>query len=220
MQFLSTDIKPIKFDQIKETYIFYLKENFILMSQIKRRGDNNFAAFDPNKSEKLFKGRALHIQLMSLIGITAEHLVKLIISKRGYTLNKISYVKDDANSSMPTIIYSSMLIGFKESVKLLTQSNTNNYFIKLKPYQLNPFPKAYDRDVYFNRKKINPGECLNLLVEVRNSYLHDPTPKNEQNGVIWYLYDFILWLAKKEFSGEFKNQKYIGNDEIKKIYSA
>jgi len=208
----------LEYEKIKDTYIAYLKQNFLLTKSLINKEGKNFVAYNSDLLDKFFKGRALHLQSMSLIGVTAEHLVKLILAKRGFVLNKVSHVELDKNNHNTKVVYSHMLIGFRQSIELLTNSNDKNYFNSLKSYVMNPYPDIYDKYSYFGRKIIDPKKCLLLLANVRNSYLHYANAQGEQNGIIWYLYNFLAWIAKKEFP-EFKNLNYIGSKDVKDLFT-
>lgn len=210
--------QALKYQDIKDTYIAFIKENIYLIKQLIDKGNKTSAPYDPNNTGRFFRGKALHLQTMSLIGMSAEHLIKLILAKRGYTLNKVSYTKFNPETKEIDVLYQPSLIGFRESVSLFNQFTPNKYFDSVKPYTMNPYPDVYDAYSYFGRKVINPQKCLNLLVDIRNSYLHYASAQGEQNGIIWYLYNFVVWLAKKEFGKEFSGYKYIGSEEAENLF--
>lgn len=50
---------------------------------------------------------------------------------------------------------------------------------------------------------------------MRNNYIHLADAHGETQGIVWYMFNFCLWIAKKEYPTEFSELNYIGNDEIK-----
>jgi len=210
--------KPLNFEDIEETYIAFIKQNFILIKKLINESQKDSTPYDPVNKTIFLKGRSKHLQTMSLIGLTSENLTKLIVSKRGYVLNKIFFIKSFTKEKLEKIVYESRLIEFRKAVELFNKSNPPNYYSLIKSYVMNPYPDIYDKYSYFNRKIIEPNKCLDLLIEVRNSYLHFANPHSEQNGIIWYLFNFLIWLTKKEFPEEFKKFNFIGSKESKKLF--
>ena len=53
---------------------------------------------------------------------------------------------------------------------------------------------------------------------MRNSYLHLAEAKEELQGIVWYLFNFLIWLSKKEYPDFFEDETYIGSDESKRLF--
>ncbi|HAL64293.1 MAG TPA: hypothetical protein DCP10_01850, partial [Bacteroidales bacterium] len=116
------------------------------------------------------------------------------------------------------IKYIDKTISFEKAIKLFKKSNSNNYFNGLKVYDFNLHDIDYEYS-YLGYKKIDPKNCLNLIQKIRNNYIHKASSHDEMNGIIWYVFNYILWLAKKEFSNQFKSEKFIGNKEIIELFT-
>ncbi len=76
------------------TSIQFIKENINLARRLIGSPQKNVIPFDPDNTLPFYKGRAKHLQTMTILGITMEHLLKLIVSKRGYSILEIDYIKN------------------------------------------------------------------------------------------------------------------------------
>ena len=152
---------------------------------------------------------------MTILGITMEHLLKLIVSKRGYSILEIDYIKNvDKNTKAK---YVDKTISFEKSASLFKKSNPEKYYKKTKVYEFNTNAIGYQYS-YLGYKRIDPGTCVTLIQKIRNNYLHKVDSHGEWNGIIWYVYNFIVWLAKKEFKDSFLRFRLTGNTEIKNLF--
>lgn len=203
--------------QIKQvdTYIYLVKENIELYKKILKLSNKKLEPFDPNNTPPFYISRARHLQSMATLGITTEHLLKLIVLKRGYSINEVDYVK--RNNGTSEIKYSDKTIMFDKAANLFINSNPDNYFDGLKVYKFNVHDINYEYS-YLGHKEIDPKTCIKLLQKIRNNYIHKADSHGEWNGIIWYVYDFIIWLSKNEFPHLFSKYKYIGNDEIQSLF--
>lgn len=199
----------------QDTYIHLVMENISLVKKLLEDSKNEIIAFDPNNTSPFYKSRARHLQTMGLLGITSEHLLKLIILSRGFSIFEVDYVKQ--NKEEPEIKYSDKTISFDKAASLFKNSNPSDYFKDMKVYDFNTHDIDYEYS-YLGYKKIDPKTCISLLQKIRNNYLHKADSHGEWNGIIWYVYNFIIWLASKEFSNQFSKYKYIGSDEIKALF--
>lgn len=195
-----------------DTYVYLVKENLLLIRDLIDKKNNKVQPFDPNNTEPYYQARAKHLQSMALIGLTCEHLLKLIIQNRGYSINLVNNIKRTKNNKVK-INYSDSLISFEALVSLFKKSNPENYYDNIKPYPLND-PKINYEYSYLGYKRIDPDTCVNLIQKIRNNYVHKADSNNETNGVIWYVFNFLVWLSKKEFNTYFDDIDYIGNKEI------
>jgi len=209
-------MKQYKITQ-RDTYIYLIKENIDLVKSLVDYAKKHPLAFDPNNIEPLYRSRAKHLQTMAISGLTCEHLIKLIVLKRGYSINEVDYIKNP--DTKPKIQYADKTISFGKAIKLFNDSNPdpNNYFNDVGVYEFNNGDIDYEYS-YLGYKKIDPKTCISLIQRIRNNYIHQVNSYSEWNGIIWYVYDFIIWLAKKEFSSHFSQYEYIGNDEIKSLF--
>jgi hypothetical protein len=213
------DNNVIKYDEVKETYLSFIKETLILVKNLIE--NTKSVPYHPN-DRNFFRARAKHIQAMSFMGLVGEHLIKIILLKRGYVINEIKSARqlsqDDKNK---LVVDKFRLISFSRAVEIFKRDLGNDYYaeIKDKKYIINPYPDIYDKYSYFGEKIINSEKCIDLIVKIRNSYLHFASAQGEQNGIIWYVYNFLIWLAKKEFNEEFSDLEYIGNKDAKSLWS-
>jgi len=200
---------------LQTTYIQLIKESLILARRLIGNSQKNIIPFDPSNTRPFYKSRAKHLQTMALLGITAEHLLKLIVLKRGFSIFEIDYVRNVNKNS--EIKYTDKTISYEKSATLFKSSNPKDYFKNTKVYEFNTHDIDYQYS-YLGYKKIDPKTCITLIQKIRNNYLHKVDSHGEWNGIIWYVYDFIVWLAKKEFSGDFSRFRLIGSDDIKELF--
>lgn len=197
------------------TSIQLIKENINLARRLIGSSRKNVISFDPNNTLPFYKGRAKHLQTMIILGITMEHLLKLIVSKRGYSILEIDYIKNvDKNTE---IKYADKTISFEKSASLFKKSNPEDYYKKTTVYEFNTHDIDYQYS-YLGYKRIDPETCVTLIQKIRNNYLHKVDSHGEWNGIIWYVYNFIVWLAKKEFKDSFSKFRLIGNAEIRNLF--
>jgi hypothetical protein len=107
---------------------------------------------------------------------------------------------------------------FDECISLFYKSNSGNYFDSLGSYILNPHPDIYNEDEYLGERELTPQNSLKVIQRMRNSYLHRAEARDETNGVIWYLVNFLIGLCKKEYSDFFKEEEYVGNHDVKNLF--
>lgn len=197
------------------TNLQLIKENLLLVKRLINHSRKNTTPFDPNNTTTFYKGRAKHLQTMALLGITMEYLLKLIVSKRGYSILEIDSVKN-INKNIE-IKYTEKTISYEKSVSLFKKSNPENYFENAKVYEFNTDDTGYQYS-YFGYKRIDPETCVTLIQKIRNNYLHKVDSLEEWNGIIWYVYNFIVWLAQKEFRDSFSRYRLIGSVDIKNLF--
>lgn len=227
-----------------DTYLFYIKENLILIKHIYDEESKVFESYDPDKKEKFYSSRSKHIQIMSLMGLTTEHLIKIILLKRGFVLNtseidakfkeefmhklnnksgkqlsqgEIDLIYENSQEGV-NISFKKTLKSFDKCLSLFNKSNSEDYYKNLGTYVLNPNPEIYNGADYLGFKEIKPNETLKVIQMMRNSYLHSAEAKKEQQGVIWYLFNFLVWLSKKEYPDFFGDLVYIGSDNNKRLF--
>ena len=222
-----------------KTYLHFIKENLTIIPQLY---EDKISHLNLSLAERslLYKARARHLQIMSLIGITAEHLIKLILLKRGFVLNAVKPLRfnkeymeklENYNSNKPSqekldllygeadksasIEFSERLISFEECCQIFKKSNDENYFNGIKELRLNENFEEYS---YLGYTKMTGDNCLKIIQQMRNSYLHKAESQSEMQGIIWYMYNFLVWTSKKEFFDFFKDEQFIGTDENKALF--
>jgi len=224
---------------VVKTSLYFIKANFELIKNLREQSDLHEdwgLLFD----EQLFIARAKHLQLMGLLGVTGEHLIKFVLLKRGFILNKITsqntsgkfstdFLEDlhRFNETTPSqdemdelylkaerdinVRFSKKLISFGRAIDLFNNSNPDGYYGDVGELVLNDNIPSY---CYLGRySELSADNCLDVIREMRNSYIHRPEGLSELNGVFWYLYNFVLWIAKKEFPEEFDSIDYIGHED-------
>ena len=105
-----------------DTYVYLVKENLLLIRDLIDKKNNKIQPFDPNNTEPYYQARAKHLQSMAFIGLTCEHLLKLIIQNRGYSINLVNNIKRIKNNKVK-INYSDSLISFEALVSLFKNIN-------------------------------------------------------------------------------------------------
>lgn len=234
-------------DNVRKSYLYLIKENLNLIRKLLKEREKYQEPFNPQREFMLYRARSKHFQIMNLVGQTAEHLVKIILLKRGFVLNqkvtKMKFSEDfmkkiyDFNKGHKTpekmndlyseaekdinFSFSNKLIKFDKCIQLFNQDNNKtypDYFEDVGKYNLNPDPQIYNGYEYFGYKEIIPKQCLSIIQKSRNSYTHLLEAHYEQNGIVWYFINFLIWLAKEEFPNFFKDEEYIGNDRIKCLF--
>ena len=219
-----------------ETYLHFIKENLNLIKKLTK---------DSKNTEEPYRRRAFHLQKMTLIGITAEHLIKIILLKRGFMLNVAIFGdkfdegfmsklrrtnnKDISQEGLNSLYEESTknieldfkpdLKKFDECIALFYKSNPKNYFDSLR-CTLNLPPDTYFYEYVGKErvKELNPQNCLKVIQKMRNSYLHQAEAREETNGVIWYLVNFLIWICRREYPDFFVEEEYIGNQNIKTLF--
>jgi len=246
--------------QIKEDYLYYIKENFALIRRLFKENKNcpPYNEDKTSKEHKLFyQCRAKHFQYMAIMGMNAEHILKIILLKKGYIINKGfsgkkftgSFLKkiktfeetnfenvsqeqkvlDSLYDEAQKFITKLETISFGECIKLFKNSvkEDKDYFNSTKKLPLN-IPKkkiwvdgmyleSYHGPIYdyFGFKEIDVNNALDVIRHMRNNYIHIAGAKGEQEGIIHYLYNFLLYLCVKEFKSFFIDEKYLSETKAK-----
>lgn len=254
------DIKLIIYQkQTKSTYLYFIKENFALIKKILEEKKNcpPYNSDEESEGYKIFyQCRAKHIQAMTLIGINAEHILKIILLKNGFIINEgvfeekysesfskkldtynknennklqkdSDYLYEEASRDIKRE-YKINTISFDKCIKLFKKiiKENKDYYDSIGKYLLNPpIKKIYvdgmlletypgPKQDYFGYEEIDPNNALDIIRLMRNSYVHLVDAHFEQRGVIYYLYDFLLYLCVKEFKNYFKDEKYLYEEKV------
>jgi len=246
--------------QIKEDYLYYIKENFVLIKKLFEE-EKICPPYDEDETSKkhklFFQCRARHFQIMTLIGINAEHILKVILLKNGYVIYKHplrkkftkSFLKkiktleetnfedvsqeqkalDSIHNEAKQLITDWETISFYQCIKLFKNNikKDKDYFDSIKKYPLNipkkkilvdgKFLETYPGPIYeyFGFKEIDAKKTLDVIREMRNNYIHIAGAHDEQQGIIYYLYNFLLYLCVKEFKSFFMDEKYLSEAKAK-----
>jgi len=245
--------------QTKEDYLYYIKENFSLMRKLFEEGKNcpPYNDDETSREHKLFcRCRAKHFQMMTILGMNSEHILKIILLKNGYIINKNSseelfresFLKkieilektsfddifqeqeafNNLYNDVEQLINDRRTISFYECIELFKKYSKNDkeYFTSIKKYSLNtPKEKIFVDGMslesdpgptyeYLGFKEIDPNNVLDIIREMRNNYIHIANAHSEQQGIIHYLYNFLLYLCVKEFKSFFRDEKYLSETKV------
>lgn len=175
----------------------------------------------------LFVARAKFIEQAILLGVSAEYLLKGVLLKNGYALNiEVARVKkklnaellqrirnfnekDPFNWSQHEEIYkeaekklpkvSGKTIKFEECKNLFMSDiviNPQAYFSGLANLQYMP---SNPETVEFYDSIIDSSNVLSKIQYLRNNYVHIPNTMYEETGLIPFLYNYLIFITKKEF---------------------
>jgi hypothetical protein len=243
--------------QTKNTYLYFIKENFTLIKNLLEEEKKGSPYHSDEKSEEhkiFYQGRAKFIQAMTLISINAEHILKIILLKNGFIINEGflkekysksflkrlgAYNKNENYQKDLDYLYGEAsrdikrecefkTISFGKCIKLFKKIIRENkgYYDSIDKYFLNPPVKKTNVDGmlletypgpkqdYFGYTEINSCNVLDVIRNMRNSYINIVDAHFEQRGVIYYLYDFLLYLCVKEFKDYFKKEKYLYEQKL------
>ena len=231
---------------VRDAYLFFIKENFTLINQLitERSQMLRDPQYKNHNPQFVYSMRAKHLQTMSLIGMNAEHILKLVLLKRGFVLNTETYgnqFDDTFQKSVESYNYSlanslhhqpnqfnslyndapdhivfqftEKLQSFEKCITLFMTEivGSTNYFQGVGEYRLS--------SKYFSETKLNAHNSLCVIQKMRNSYLHLAEAKREPKNIVSYLFNFLLWICKKEYPSEFEGHLYIGNEVVLKKFS-
>lgn len=234
-----TEGYPLIYHQgVRETYLSFILENFQLIASL----INDYENLD--EETNLYKKRAKSFQIKSLLGINSEHLIKVVLLKRGFVLNTIINENAKFNSSFMQEIedynknkpnqekldgllqkslsqikeFSEKLMKFDKCIKNFENSNPEDYFKNFKKATLNPTPNSEDYKYLREFEFIDSGNALNVIQKMRNSYVHKAEGKDEKNIIVPYLLNFLRFIAKKEFPDRFNSIEKFGNEQTKNLF--
>lgn len=221
------NLKPFNYSLVKTSWLHFILEFLkIIKVYIRKTSDWEKLNLEPAQpddirwKEAFYKERCYHILGMLGMGVIGEILIKLTLLKENYLINEIKSIR--IIDPQPHIEFNENTISFSKAIDQFKKilSNKNNYFDGLKEYNLCLNGEDYN---YFGFKKITPNNCLDLLVKIRNNYVHTTLPQEEKRGIVWYIYNFLIFLIKKEFSDEKEilnsyNLDFIGDEEILKCF--
>ena len=234
-----TEGYPLIYHQgIRDTYLSFILENFQLITSLRDDYEKLDVVTD------LYKKRAKSLQIKSLLGINSEHLIKIVLLKRGFILNtknenisrfnsmfmeelmrynEQSPSQEKLNSLLVTSLsqineFSEKLIKFDKCIKNFKNSNPEDYFKNFKRADLNPYPDSEDYKYLGEFEFIDSGNALNVIQKMRNSYVHKAEGKYEKNIIVPYLLNFLLFIAKKEFPDHFNSIGKFGDEQTKNLF--
>lgn len=174
----------------------------------------------------LYQSRAKHIEQMLILGIISEYLLKIILVKHNFVINDVK-----RNVKFPDEFISKLdeLRGQGGNGKLIDEIRAfseENLIASLKEKTLSfedckqLFNKYIGVEEYFEDtpeyevvneetrafygKKLTYPKMFGTLQNVRNNYGHVPEAKYEENGLLPFMYNFLVYIAKKEFQDFFK----------------
>lgn len=203
--------------------------------RLDEEGVNEFKKYiaDTSNWSALFKARAKFIEQSLLLGVSAEYLLKAVLLKCGYIINKEKAGKKFSKSLFDKIeelgskqspnefnlIYqlaekelgpvSGETIGLKKCIDIFQDEivgDADSYYSDLpnKEYKIiNSETKEFYGEI------INYSNALEKIRLLRNNYAHLPDPMYEERGLVPFLYNFLVFIAKKEFPEKMENLQII-----------
>jgi hypothetical protein len=226
---------------IRGTYWSFIYGNLKLISDlIKEKEHYERWETMPSLKEPIIKARVKHLQIMSLLGLTAEHILKAILLKRGYVINRtepnkeleysekfmkelggavhISQTKLDSlyreaeSEILSRAKYSDELLKYEVCKKIFDRNTEDGYFKDIGKLKISGDPYLGEFT------EITPQTCFDIIQKFRNRYLHRADACFEIQGIVWYVYNFLLWVTKKESPLKFEDLEYVGGDDVKELF--
>lgn len=222
---------PFYFNRgVQKTFLHSIK---ILLKDIKKLEQERIKFNEKYRQahdiDNLFYARAKHIEQMLILGSASEYLMKSTLLKHNFVINKSTAVKFSKEFSMKLGTLNNS--GFKttapqiEEVEKLSLKNLDFKF-KSETLSFEECKQIFNKEIakqgYFPHKeyfitnpetqefygkKLDYKTAWNILQKIRNNYGHIPESKSEQNGILPFLYNFLIYVAKKEFPTIFKHFK-------------
>ena len=190
----------------------------------------------PLVNPALYQARAKAIELLLLLGVTGEHLLKAVLLKHGFILNvevrgmttqrfpqslrnRITQLGSNQNPHQINAIYNSAstflgqvsgnTISFRECI-----SRFNNQIVRsFRRYFANLPNRRYtvtnQETINFFGRTINTSNALVKIKKIRNNYAHLPDRMYEEGELIEFLYNFLVFIAQTEFPAEMINLQTI-----------
>jgi len=190
----------------------------------------------PLTNPALFRARAKAIERSVLLGVAGEHLLKAILLKNGFIVNR--EVRNMATNRFPQNLLdrinqlgnrqdqqeidainrsaitflgqvSGDTISFGHCIRLFYTHiirPTRNYFATLPNRR---YDVANQETRNFFGATITPTNAFNKIKKVRNNYVHLPDPMYEERGIVPFLYNFLVFVSMEEFPTEMANLQTI-----------
>lgn len=202
------------------------EQNKLFMAYVKNAHPGNPA---------LYLSRAKLIEECLLLGVSAEFLLKAILLKNSYVLNidiaqkekkfdakffqrimdfnsKTPYDKDkleaiwsQAEKNMGNV--SRKTIDFRKCILIfMKEIICEDYFSGI-PCGKYEVANAETQEIY--GKSIDTSDALWKIKVLRDNYAHIPNPMYEERGLLPFLYNFVVFVAKKEFPDEFSSLEFL-----------
>jgi len=180
-------------------------------------------------SPALFTARAKAIELLLLLGVTGEYLLKAVLLEHGFILNEevrgmatkrfpqnilnmISQLGNRPNQQQLDAVYnaassylgqvSGKTIGFAECIKMFHVNVIGSF----RTYFSNLLQKRYivtnQETIDFFGKIIDKTNALVKIKKIRHNYAHLPDRMYEETSLINFLYNFLVFIAKTEFPAD------------------
>lgn len=233
------------------TYVELINQNLILIKKLIHMKNKNSKPFNPNKLNDFFIPRSKHLQVMTLIGLTSEHIIKLILLKRNYCINIVGQINRRDSSKInqePMISFSNNFLSkirkfnANNNIQYLNQNKLNQLYLDAKKdilsnkvefssetYNFNTCIKKFQESNKLFHKKyldfitkydiykkylgfnsLNKNNCLQVIRASRNKYIHLADSQNEEQGIYWFMYNYLISILKIDFPDYFKTKKLIG----------
>ena len=224
---------PLFFNRgTKKTFLYTIRiflRDIRALELERKKFDRRYIKNPVFENPNIFYSRAKHVEQMLILGIASEYLLKAVLLKHNFVINKSSVFKFSSKFSEKLEQLNES--GYKttgEQIKGVEKLSLENFNFKLQNDTLGfeeckqifnkeiAGPKYFPNQEYlitnpetqeFYGKKLEYAKAWSVLQKIRNNYGHVPDSKYEENGILPFLYDFLIYVAKKEFPLVFKNVK-------------
>lgn len=183
----------------------------------------------PLTNPALFRAKAKGIELLLLLGVTGEHLLKAILLKNGFILNeevrrmatqefpqnlfnRITRLENSQNQHQLSAIYNSpenhlgqvsgKTISFAECIQRFNThivGSSRRYYSSLPNKR---YTVTNQQTMNFFGKLIDTSNALVKIKKIRNNYAHLPDRMYKKTQLIRFMYNFVVFIAKTEFTTE------------------
>ena len=185
---------------------------------------------DPTpRNPALYLSRAKLIEECLLLGVSAEFLLKAVLLKNSYVLNiemtqkqskfdtkffqrimdfnsKTPYDREEfksiwthAEQMMGKV--SGKTIDFKKCILIFMKEIVYEDYFSGIPHEKYDVINEETQAIY--GKSIDTSDALWKIKLLRDNYAHIPEPMYEERGLLPFLHDFLVFVAKKEFADDF-----------------
>lgn len=187
----------------------------------------------------IFYSRAKHIEQMMILSIVSEYIIKAVLLKYNFIINgikknlkfnnefvfKLTSLKQKGVTAGSDLIKEVDELADKDIVAELDKKTISfeecrqifekhiaikGYFNKTPEYIIS---NDYTKEFYGDR--LSYPTMFKTLQDVRNNYGHVPEVLYEENGILPFMYNFLVYIVKKEFPDFFSKLNYFMDKPIK-----
>ena len=183
----------------------------------------------PLVNPALFRARAKSIELLLLLGVTGEHLLKAVLLNHGFILNKevrgmatqqfpqnlltmIRQLGNSQNQQQLEAIYrrasaflgqvSGNTISFAECIRIFNTQIVRSFRVYFRNLPNRRYNVTNQETRNFFGRTISAANALAKIKKIRNNYAHLPDRMYEERELVRFLYNFLVFIARTEFPTE------------------